>query len=103
MLPGCDCRRAEPCSTFPVACLAANPALMYRCRFGRGVEEEKTKSFAGPVTIERSFKVDGKKLTVLVTFPATAVQEVGMEALLMASNRAIVTVDSKAHKVEKFR
>lgn len=62
-----------------------------------------TKKFEGPVSIERSFKVDGKKLTVMVTFPATVVQEVGMEMLLMAANRAIVVVESKNHQVDKFR
>ncbi|GEM_PF-6413782 len=64
---------------------------------------EATKKFEGPVTIERSFKVDGKKLTVLVTFPAGVVKEVGMEQLLLAANRAIVTVDSKNHAVDQFR
>jgi len=64
---------------------------------------EATKKFEGPVSIERSFKVDGKKLTVMVTFPAAVVQEVGMEQLLLAANRAIVVVESKNHAVDKFR
>lgn len=64
---------------------------------------ETTKKFEGPVSLERSFKVDGKKLTILVTFPAAVVQEVGMEALLMAANRAIVTIESKNHTIDKFR
>jgi len=64
---------------------------------------EQTKKFEGPVSIERSFKVDGKKLTILVTFPAQVVQEVGMEALLVAANRAIVTIESKNHAIDKFR
>lgn len=61
------------------------------------------KKFEGPITIEQSFKVDGKKLTVLVTFPGQVVAEFGMEALLTAANRAVVTVESKSHKVEKFK
>lgn len=76
---------------------------MYRARFGRFVEEEKTKAFAGPVSVERSFKVDGKKLTILVTFPGGVVEEVGMEKLLLAANRAIVSIESKNHQVDKFR
>lgn len=64
---------------------------------------EEMKKFEGPVSIERSFKVDGKKLTVMVTFPAAVVQEMGMEQLLMAANRAIVSVESKNHAVDKFR
>lgn len=67
------------------------------------MDEEKTKSFSGPVAVERSFKVDGKKMTILVTFPATVVAEVGMEQLLLAANRAIVTIESNNHKVDKFR
>jgi hypothetical protein len=61
------------------------------------------KKFEGPVAIERSFKVDGKKLTILVTFPAHVVQEVGMETMLLAANRAIVSIESKNHQVEKFK
>jgi hypothetical protein len=64
---------------------------------------EGSKKFEGPVAVERSFKVDGKKLTVLVTFPAQVVAEVGMEPLLLAANRAIVTIESKNHAVDKFR
>jgi hypothetical protein len=64
---------------------------------------EATKKFEGPVTVERSFKVDGKKLTVLVTFPAAVVKDVGMEQMLLAANRAIVTLDSKNHAVDAFR
>jgi hypothetical protein len=61
------------------------------------------KKFEGPVSIERSFKVDGKKLTILVTFPAPVVQEFGMEAMLIAANRCLVTIESKNHAVDKFR
>lgn len=64
---------------------------------------DSTKKFEGPVAIERSFKVDGKKMTILITFPAHVVQDVGMESLLIAANRAIVTIESKNHVVDKFR
>ena len=70
---------------------------------GPAGEPEQTKKFEGPVSIERSFKVDGKKLTVMVTFPAHVVQEIGMEPLIMAANRCIVTLESKNHAVDKFR
>lgn len=70
---------------------------------GESPSPEATKKFEGPVAVERSFKVDGKKLTVLVTFPAAVVKEVGMEQLLLAANRAIVTLDTKNHKVENFK
>lgn len=70
---------------------------------GDAPQGEKTKKFEGPVSIERSFKVDGKKLTILVTFPAPVVAEVGMEQLLMAANRCIVSIESKNHAIEKFK
>lgn len=70
---------------------------------GDAPQGDKTKKFEGPVSIERSFKVDGKKLTIMVTFPAAVVQEIGMEPLLVAANRAIVTIESKNHAVDKFR
>ena len=70
---------------------------------GAAPPPDATKKFEGPVAIERSFKVDGKKLTILVTFPAHVVQDVGMETMLLAANRAIVTIESKNHAIEKFR
>ncbi|HVL47999.1 MAG TPA: hypothetical protein VM889_05540 [Candidatus Thermoplasmatota archaeon] len=66
-------------------------------------DAEATKRFEGPVTIEQSFKVDGRKLTVLVTFPGAVAAEVGMEAVVALANRAIVSVETKNHQVEKFR
>lgn len=66
-------------------------------------DAEPTKRFQGPVTIEQGFRVDGKKLTILVTFPAQVAQEVGMEALTLAANRAIVSIETKNHAVEKIR
>lgn len=57
----------------------------------------------GPVKVEREFKVDGKKMTVLVTFPAQVSEEIGLDNLLVAANRAIVTLDNKNHDVEKIR
>lgn len=57
----------------------------------------------GPVKIEREFKVDGKKMTVLVTFPAQVSEEIGLDNLLVAANRALVTLDNKNHDIEKIR
>lgn len=67
------------------------------------MEAGATKKFEGPVTIEQSFKVDGRKLTVLVTFPGSVAAEIGMEGLTLAANRAIVSLETKNHQVEKFR
>ena len=65
--------------------------------------EEKTKNFEGPVSVEAHFRVDGKRVEVKVTFPASVVADVGMEKLTIAANRAIVNAESKEAKVEKVR
>jgi hypothetical protein len=65
--------------------------------------EEPLKKMEGPITVEQPFTVDGKRLVVLVTFPAAVAAEVGMEPLLLAANRCLVNIDSKTHRVEKVR
>lgn len=65
--------------------------------------EEPLKKIEGPITIEQPFNVDGKRLVVKVTFPATIASEIGMEAMFAAANRCLVSVESKTHKVEKPR
>lgn len=64
---------------------------------------EDTGPPKGPVKVERQFKVDGKKMTVLVTFPAQVAEEIGLDDVLVAANRAVVTIDTKNHDVEKIR
>jgi len=64
---------------------------------------EEVKPLSGPVTIEQAFNVDGRKLTVLVQFPAAVAKDVGMETLVSAANRALVTIESKTHAVRKLR
>jgi hypothetical protein len=65
--------------------------------------EEPLKKMEGPIVVEQPFNVDGKRLLVKVTFPAPIAAEVGMEALLVAANRCIVSVESKTHRIEKPR
>ncbi|MCA1814324.1 MAG: hypothetical protein LC624_10310 [Halobacteriales archaeon] len=65
--------------------------------------EEPLKKLEGPITVEQLFTVDGKRLAVHVTFPAVIATEIGMEQLLVAANRCLVSIDSKTHKVEKVR
>ncbi len=64
---------------------------------------DEMKDFEGPITLEKSFKVDGRKLTARVTFPAPVVEEVGFERLLKAGNRAVWEMESNSHDVQKIR
>lgn len=66
-------------------------------------EAPKTKPFKGPVSIEQRYQVDGRKVTVKVQFPAAVADEVGMENLVAAANRAIITLESKDHEISKIR
>lgn len=64
---------------------------------------EELKKMEGPISVEQPFNVDGKRLLVKVTFPATIAHDIGMEALYMAAHRCLVSIESKTHKVEKPR
>ena len=64
---------------------------------------EAPKKPVGPVTVEQGFKVDGRKLTVLVTFPAAIASEFGMETVVTMANRALVSIESKNHEVARLR
>jgi hypothetical protein len=65
--------------------------------------EEPLKKIEGPIVVEQPFNVDGKRLIVKVTFPATIATEIGMEAMYAAAHRCLVNIESKTHKVEKPR
>lgn len=65
--------------------------------------EEPLKKMEGPITVEHPFNVDGKRLVVKVTFPATIASDIGMEHLFVAANRCLVHLESKTHRIEKPR
>lgn len=66
-------------------------------------EDVEREPMKGPVTIEQAFKVDGKKLTVHVKFPKQVADEVGLDNVLVAANRALVTLDTDNHDIKKIR
>lgn len=70
---------------------------------GAGTGSEPLKKLEGPITVEQPFTIDGKRLVVMVTFPAAIAKDIGMEALFAAANRCLVNVESKNHRVEKVR
>lgn len=65
-------------------------------------DEPDTKDFQGPITIEKSFEVDGRKLTCKVTFPGPVVEEAGMENLVLASNRALWELETNSHEISEL-
>jgi hypothetical protein len=57
----------------------------------------------GPVTIEQPFEIDDRKLDVHVTFPAQVSEEIGLDKILVAANRAVVKIETDDHDIEKIR
>lgn len=65
--------------------------------------DDGSEPMKGPVTVEQAFKVDGKKLTVHVKFPKQVSDEIGLDNVLIAANRALVTIDTDNHDLKKIR
>jgi hypothetical protein len=64
---------------------------------------EGTKPILAPITVERNFNVNGKRVTVHVTFPATIANEIGLENMYLCAQRVIVKMDSKEGKIKELR
>jgi len=61
------------------------------------------KPLSGTLSVERVFRVDGKRVTVRITFPATVAAEIGMENLMVAARRLLVDAESNEAKVSPVR
>ncbi|MBW3583137.1 MAG: hypothetical protein KY455_08580 [Euryarchaeota archaeon] len=61
--------------------------------------KEGWKPLASSFTVEKAFRVEGKKVTVRATIPATVGKELGMETVLAIAGRLIVDIESKQAKV----
>jgi hypothetical protein len=72
-------------------------------RAGEGAPAGDMRKMEGPITVEQPFNVDGRRLIVQVTFPGVIAKDIGMEAVLVAANRCLVSIESKTHKVDKVR
>ncbi len=68
-------------------------------------EEEPAETgrvpFSSSFTVERVFKVDGKRIIVQAVIPAAAARAIGMEATMEAARRMLIRVDSKEAHIEE--
>jgi len=61
------------------------------------------KPLESSIALEKTFRVDGKKVVVQAVLPATLAKEIGMEAMLACAQRLLVTCESKQAKVVPLR
>lgn len=64
---------------------------------------EDVKPLLAPITVERSFLVGGKRVTCLVTFPATIAKEIGLENMYLCAHRVLVRLEAKDGKVKELK
>lgn len=64
---------------------------------------DEAKPMAAPITIERNYQVNGKRVTAQVTFPAAIAKEIGMENMYLCAQRVIVRLESKEGKIKELR
>ncbi|HEX9816289.1 MAG TPA: hypothetical protein VGB18_04860 [Candidatus Thermoplasmatota archaeon] len=65
--------------------------------------DEASKPMVAPITVERSFRVGGKKVVCHVTFPAAIAKEIGLENMYLCAQRVLVRLDSKDTKIQEMK
>jgi hypothetical protein len=71
----------------------------------RDVSEDNPdmKPLEAPIIVERNFLVDGKKVTVHVTFPAKLGREIGLENTYACAQGVLVKMESSKAKVKDLK
>lgn len=71
----------------------------------RGEKDEQETSprslISAPITVERSFRVEGKQVSVQAVIPAAAAKEAGMETAMALAQRILLRLESKQAKIEE--
>lgn len=70
---------------------------------GKTGEDEKVarSPISAPITVERSFRVEGKQVSVQAVIPAAAAKEAGMETAMALAQRILLRLESKQAKIEE--
>lgn len=66
-------------------------------------EEPELKPLEAPIIVERNFLVDGKKVTVHVTFPAKLGKEIGLENTYACAQGILVQAESDKAKIKPIK
>ena len=65
--------------------------------------DETSKPMVAPITVERSYRVGGKKVVCQVTFPAAIAKEIGLENMYLCAQRILVRLESKDTKISELK
>jgi hypothetical protein len=66
-------------------------------------KEPEFRALEAPIIVERNFLVDGRKITVHVTFPSRLGKEIGMENTYACAQGVLVRVDSAKATVKELK
>lgn len=64
---------------------------------------DDAKPMVAPITVERNFQVNGKRVTCQVTFPAMIARDIGLENMYLCAQRIIVRLESKDGKIKELK
>ena len=64
---------------------------------------DELKRMSSPITVERTFLVQGKRVTCQVTFPALIGDEIGLENVYACAQRVLIRLDSKDTKIKELK
>lgn len=64
---------------------------------------DDVKPMVAPITVERSFLVNGKRVSCHVTFPAMIAKEIGLENMYLCAQRVLVRLEAKDGKVKELK
>lgn len=67
------------------------------------MSNEAGKPMVAPITVERSYRVGGKRVVCQVTFPATIAGEIGLENMYLCAQRVLVRLESKEAKIQELK
>lgn len=67
------------------------------------MSSEDAKAMVAPITVERSYRVGGKKVVCHVTFPAAIAKEIGLENMYLCAQRVLVRLESKDAKIQELK
>ncbi len=63
----------------------------------------ENRPLASSIAVERTYRVEGKKVVVRATLPASIADAIGMEAMLTCAQKLLVTLESKEARVVELR
>lgn len=61
------------------------------------------KPMIAPITVERNYLINGKRVTCHVTFPAMIANEIGLENMYLCAQRVLIKMETKEGKIKELK